>query len=206
MKRLPSLLVILVLAACAKAPPVTPDSFYRLPEPAAVGMSAVPLSQGIMLVRPLLSDGLRSERAILFSDDPRGLVLRQHHYHFWVDTPQRLVQRQLIAYLRARQAAPLVVADSDVPADQVISGHITRFEYSRDGERRTVHLGLELRLDAIGRGRPLLLYDYQEDLPVAGAGMDAVVQTFEQGLAHIFKAFVDDAYAHEQGQSQRGRE
>ena len=196
MKRLLLLPAILVLAACAKAPPVTPDSFYRLPEPTAAGMPAVSLSHGIILVRPLLSDGLRSERPILFSDDPAGLTLRQHHYYFWVDTPQRMVQRQLIAYLRARRAAPMVVGDSEVSADQVISGHIRRFEYSRDGERRTVHLGLELRLDAAGSERPLLLRDYQVDLTVAGTGMDALVMAFEQGLARIFKGFVEDVHSH----------
>ena len=199
MKRVTALLFILILAACGKAPPVTPDSFYRLPEPGTGEGSISRLSQGIVLVRPLLSDGLRSERAILFSDDPGGLTLRQHHYYFWVDTPQRLVQRQFIAYLRAWHAAPMVMGETDVLADRVISGRIIRFEYSRDGERKTVHLELELRVDRAGDEHPMLLNDYRADIPVDGRGMDAVVMAFNQGLEQVFKAFVEDLRSHRQG-------
>ncbi len=201
MKRIATILVMLTLAACAKAPPVPPDSFYRLPAPEAKDAVLPPLSKGIISVRPLRSDGLRSERPILFSDDPSNLSLRQHHYHFWVDTPQRLVQRQLIAYLRAVRAAPMVVGEGDVGADMTIGGHIMRFEYSRDGARETVHLELELRVDRADTERPLLLRAYQADLPVSGTGMVALVQAFDQGLQEIFRAFIDDLRVRGQAQS-----
>ncbi len=195
MKRAVAILAIVVLAACAKAPPVPPDTFYRLPEPVTGKVTLPPLSRGILLVRPLLSDGLRSERPILFSDDPAGLTLRQHHYYFWVDTPQRLVQRQLIAYLRAGHAAPMVVGETDIAADLVVSGRIIRFEYSRGGDHDTAHLELELRVDKAGDERPLLLRDYRADVPVEDGGMDTLVQGFNEGLEQIFTRFTRDVRA-----------
>jgi len=196
MKQISMLLALLaLLSACAKAPPVTPDSFYRLPEATPLnGTLPAPLSDGIVLVRPLLSDGLHSERSLLYSDDPAALTLRQHHYHFWIDSPQRLLQRQLIALLRAANAAPMVVGESNVAADLIISGRIARFEYSRDAGHDTAHLDLELRIDTASSESPILLHEYMADVPAGDAGMPALVRAFDSGLQQIFTAFLSDAH------------
>ena len=189
-----TLLVCLMLATggCAKAPPVPTDNFYRLPPPQAGQPLGAPWSGGILLVRQLRADGLHSDRALLYSDDAQGLLLKRYAYHLWVDPPPKLVQQQLAAYLRAIGAARMVMTVADAAPALIVSGRITRFERQEEKTGVVVHVGLELRLED-DHGRPLLQNDYHADLPAADAGIMATVNTIDKGLNRIYAEFAGDA-------------
>ncbi len=171
--------MVLVLAACAKAPPVPTDTYYRLTAPQAAAVT--PLTTGIILVRPLQGDGLHSDRAILHAGDPQGVVLTQYSYHFWTEAPPRLIQHQLIDYLRAAQAGRLVVGELQSEPALVVSGRIRQFERLEGG-----------RLDD-ARGRPLLVQDYSERIAAAGDDLGSTVAAFDQALNALFARFLADA-------------
>ncbi len=182
--------MVLVLAACAKAPPVPTDTYYRLTAPQAAAVT--PLTTGIILVRPLQGDGLHSDRAILHAGDPQGVVLTQYSYHFWTEAPPRLIQHQLIDYLRAAQAGRLVVGELQSEPALVVSGRIRQFERLEGGGRATARVDLELRLDD-ARGRPLLVQDYSERIAAAGDDLGSTVAAFDQALNALFARFLADA-------------
>jgi len=181
--------LVVVTCACAKAPPVPTDRFYRLPEPEPA--TGTRLTEGVISVRAFRADGLRSERALLFSEDPAGVALRQYHYHFWVDSPPRLLQSQLVGFLRGAGAASVVLADGRDGADLVIGGRINRFERSLGGGG-TVHVALELRLQRPGEV-PLLVRDYAATGNPAGAEPEDAVVAYQRAVTEIFARFVQDA-------------
>jgi len=130
MKRLlPTLLLAPLLAGClGSAPPVPRDHYYRLlvPMPAKSTETLLP---GVVTVEPLLADGLLRERPLLFSADGAATELQQHNYHYWNDVPPRMLQDQMVTYLRRSGAAGLVVTpDTRVRADYRVSGKAKRFE------------------------------------------------------------------------------
>ena len=189
-----TLLVCLMLAVggCAKAPPVPTDNFYRLPPPQAGQTLATPWTGGILLVRQLRADGVHSDRALLYSDDPQGLLLKRYAYHLWVDPPPKLIQQQLAAYLRGIGAARMVMTVDDTAPDLIVSGRIIRFERQEEKAGVATHVGLELRLED-GHGRPLLQKDYHADLPASDAGIMATVNAIDAGLNRIYAEFAGDA-------------
>jgi ABC-type uncharacterized transport system auxiliary subunit len=185
------LLGSLMAGSCGTAPPVPVDYYYRLPEPRAE--TGEPLTQGVILVKLFLTDGVHNERALVFSRDADGLRLEQHHYHFWVDSPPRMVQAQLVSYLRAASAAPVVVADPSVPADLLVSGRIKRFERDISGRTPVVRVALEMRLDLSEGGVLVLVRDYSVETKVDGSGFPESAKAFSESLDRLFTEFLADA-------------
>ncbi|HTT07309.1 MAG TPA: ABC-type transport auxiliary lipoprotein family protein [Gammaproteobacteria bacterium] len=188
--RLLGVTALLVLSACAKAPPVPTDTYYRLTAP-QVG-AATKLTTGIILVRPLMGDGLHSDRAILHAEDAQGAVLTQYSYHFWTEAPPRMIQHQLIDYLRAAQSGRMVVGELDGGPALTVSGRIKEFERLDGGSQTTVRVDLELRLDD-AHGQPLLVQDYSEHVPAGGDDLGSTATAFDQALNTLFTRFLADA-------------
>lgn len=195
MKRLPLvLLLLLLLGACARQPPVPADHFYRLPEP-KVHALAEPLVQGVILVNTFQTDGLHNDRSMLYTEDAHAITLNRYHYSYWLDSPPRLLQNYLVSYLRAAKAAPTVITDPGVRAALSISGRIMRLEQQLHGKNSRALIALELRVDGPNPARPLLLKDYRVDVTAADDSMESLVLAFQQGLDQIFAQFLSDTRA-----------
>ncbi len=181
----------LFLGACSRQPPVPEDLFYRLPAPQAVTRLHSPIVEKLVWVNILESDGLHRERAIVFTNDSQGIRLQQHHYHFWMEPPPRLLQRQLVRYLRAVDFSPMVLSENRVAPDGVvIAGRILRFERELVGDSTQAVVGLELRFSR-GRDAPLLIREYEALVPSEKSLSNSVL-AFEVALSRIFADFVGD--------------
>lgn len=191
MKRIILPLLLALAAGCAKAPPVPSDRFYRLPDPPAMA-PAPPLSEGVILVRPFTSDGLHNERPILYGEGTDALTLQQYSYHYWVEAPPRLLQNQLVSFLRAQAAAPMVLTDVGVDAELILSGRIIRLErHLADGGSRAA-VALELRADRARDPQPVLLREYRAEVPLGEETVAATVAAVDRGLNDIFGEFSSD--------------
>lgn len=186
-----TLFLMLAAGGCAKAPPVPTDDFYRLPPPQAAQHEASPWTDGVIVVRVLRADGLHSDRALLYTDDAQGLMLKRYAYHLWVDPPPKMVQQQLAAYLRAIGAGRMVMTSIDAVPDLVVKGRIERFERQVQESGVTTHVELQLQLED-RRGKPLLLKDYTADVPAADDGIMATVNAIDKGLNRIYAQFAGD--------------
>jgi len=185
--------IVLLLAGCGTAQPVPRDNFYRLVSVQAGGAGlAGRLTNGNISVATFQSSGLHSERPIVYSSDKQGMVLQQYHYHYWVESPQQLLQNSLIAYLRNAGAASLVASDRGLSADVRIRGTITRFERVFSGEQSHVAVGIELEVQKAGGSGPVLLKEYAEDVPVSGSGVDKAVESFSRAVDAIYGQLLAD--------------
>ncbi len=195
--RLDYILVLIVLSfqigGCAFQPiaPVPTDHYYRLPEPESVLKKKI--FNGEVLVRRFHGSGLYMERALLFSKDPQGLVLEQHHYHFWYDTPPRMLQSQLVSWLRKMGAAPQVVTDSGIEHQYVITSRIQRFERILHAGTATVVVALELQLRKRHAKRVLLVREYREEIDIPDIKVQSAIHAYGKALDSIFLRFVEDA-------------
>lgn len=182
-----ALLAALALAGCQSAPAVPDNQYYRLRAEPAAGSQA-PLFKGDVAVRTLRTDGLYSERAVIFAENRR---LEQYHYHHWLYPPGQLVQEHLAQWLRRSGAAPAVqVQEHSGETPYVVSGRVARFEESREAGRRTAEVALDLRLEA--HGRVLFQHPYQTGEPVAEAGMNGLAAAMEVALDRIYGEFLAD--------------
>jgi ABC-type uncharacterized transport system auxiliary subunit len=185
-------IVMAMAGGCGTTPPVPADSFYRLAAPNVHSASA--LTEGLLLVESFEASGLHNERAILFSEDSE-VLLRQHHYHYWMDAPPRLLQHQLIAYLREAGAAPKVVADARTNAALIISGRIVRMERSVRAGATTARVALEmqLRTPAGEEDGPLMIATYAADIVSGYGDLVSVVEAFGEAVNRVFAEFLEEA-------------
>jgi len=187
--------VLLAVAGCGAAPPVPVERYYRIGVAAPTALPA-PVLPGLLAVAPLQSDGLHSERALLYADQGQPRELRRYHYHHWADSPPRLLQEQLVAYLRqARAAATVLPDDPRLQAEHRVVGRLVRFERLNNAERALAAVDLELGLERKGSARPVWLRQYRAEVPARDGSVAAVVEAFEQAVGDVYGRFLSDLAA-----------
>jgi len=183
------ILTVTAMSGCSLQPPVPEDHFYRLP---AATLKADKVLTSHITVKRFKTDGLHSERPLLFSGHDKPLSLKQYHYHFWTDAPPRMLQEHLISALRKSGIAGIVSNYDPAHRDgYIISGKIRRFEQVSRGKENKVSIDLELRLDD-DRGKIVLVKDYYSERTATSASPHDLVTAFGDALTDIYKEFLKD--------------
>ena len=198
MKRLYLLLLIApLLAGClGAAPPVPRDHYYRLLVPEPVARSAQPVLPGVMSVELLQADGLLRERPLLYSESGASHEVQQHDYHYWTDAPPRMLQDQLVAYLRRSGLATSVVTpDMRIRAQYQVSGKIRRLERLLGGGPPRVAVEMELALVRLSDNRLVLVDSFSEEAVIEQDGIAAAVLALNRATGRVFERFLARAIA-----------
>jgi len=184
-------LLAAALAACS-APPVPSDHYYRLlvPMPAEDTAGGV-LLPGVMTVEVLQADGLLRERPLLYAVGGASTELQQHNYHYWNDAPPRMLQDQMVTYLRRAHAAGLVVTpDTRVRADYQVSGKAKRFErLIGDGTPKVV-VEIELALQRLSDDALLVVDTYSAEETAENDSVEAAIAALNRATARVFDDFL----------------
>jgi len=189
-----ALLLAASLGGClGAAPPVPRDNFYRImvtpPQPAEA-----PLFAGIVSVAPLDADGLLRERPILFSSSGGPQKIQQHDYHYWIEPPARMLQAQLVDYLRGSAMADSVVTpELRLAADYEISGKIKRMERLLGSGPARVVAELELAMVETRTRRLIVVGTYSAEVPTADGDVASSVLALDEALSDIFSRFTAEA-------------
>lgn len=182
------LIVMFLLASCASAP--VPDlAYYRMPDLAHQVDPDHPVFDRPIVVESLLADGLYNDQAMLYVMRDQGSI-KAYHYQFWDEPPGKLLQRRLIATLRAHRASALVADRLPPSLDSLrVSGRIVRFERVRQGEQWLARVRLELRVDLGSKVAPLLLSEYAADVAAETDTIQSTVRAFAVALDQSLDAF-----------------
>ena len=176
-------LSLVVLSACGGGGPVPKDQFYRLSVTAPSDVRGAPYIDGLLVVDRPLTDGVTVERAIAYSDTPNQLT--QYAYHYWIDTPPRLVQQALVEYLRDSKIATAVVTpDHRALADYTLQGRITRFEHDR-GATNSAVIAAEFSLLRERDGKVLFLQAYEVRKEATDASVPAAVDAMSAAMTDL---------------------
>ena len=182
--------VVAALAGCASAP--VPDlTYYRMParvETAPITATAPRFALPI-IVDALVADGVYNDLSMLYANQPEGSI-RAYHYQLWENSPGLLLQRRLIQFLRARNAAALVTDRLPPSLDsRRIFGRVDSFERVHAATGWSARVRLELRVEQGARMPPLLVNDYAATVAADGDGMRASVRAFAAAIDQVFDAF-----------------
>jgi ABC-type uncharacterized transport system auxiliary subunit len=189
-----AILVAAALSGClGSAPPVPRDHFYRIRVATPPGAVKRHLP-GVVSVRPLEADGLLRERPLVFGAKGRPHEMQQHDYHYWTDPPPRMLQGQLVDYLRHSGVARTVVTpDLRIRPDFEVLGRIKRLERLLGGGAPLVSVELELGLIGRAEDRLLVLDSYAVDVPAEDTSIESSVTALNLAVAEIFGRFLADA-------------
>ena len=216
-------LIVLALAGLTgclgSAPPIPRDHYYRVmvapPSRSAASQTAsiegaaglgqpglgrpdsgaaIVAYPGVLSVAQLAADGLLRERPLLYSTTGSATEMQQHDYHYWMDPPTRMLQLQLVDYLRASGLARSVVTpDLRIKADYEVNGRIKRLERLLGGGPARVVVELELSLVARPDNELIVIGTYSAEAIAGDDGVESSVLALNQALGQIFERFLADA-------------
>lgn len=179
-----------LLCACSTLTPPPRDHFYRVQlEP--LEMKTFDADEGgTIFVAPLSASGLHSERAII-SVSADGTTLLQSSYHFWIDSPRHMLQRELADYLSASLARPTTVEPMR-GAEYVVRAHIQQFERITGAATPQVVAVLVFEVFAGDTELPVLSRRYARTREVGDATVAGAVRALNAATGEIFAAFAAD--------------
>ncbi len=181
-----------LLAGClGSAPPVPQDHYYRLLVPTPEQSAGEAPLPGIMTVELLQADGLLRERPLLYSESGESYELQQHNYHYWNDAPPRMLQDQMVTYLRRSGVSRQVVTpDMRIRADYQVSGKVRRLERLLGGGPPRVFVEIELALLRLSDDRVLVVETFSAEEPAEDESVDASIVALNRATAEIFDRFL----------------
>ncbi len=181
-----------LLTACASAPPVPEDQFYRLQAVHAAEAAATALFPGTIEVDRFVADGLTSERPIVYSESGKPSQVKAYHYHFWIKPPTVMLRDEMVAFLRAANVADAVVTpEIRVQANYVLTGKIKHLEQIKGKINRSL-LEMELGLRKPTDGKLLFLKTYRIENESGGASVGDAVDSLNTALSIVYADFVAD--------------
>ena len=182
------------LIGCASGP-APRDHFYRLEVPApATGTSSPVLSGGLLVERPT-TDAVTRGRALVQRDSESSVEITPYKYHLWVDTPDLLVQRETIGFLRAANAASEVSTRGvDMDPTWVLDTHIKRMEHMRSGSDRVV-VEIEFRVSPVRGSRARVNKTYRVEQAVGGSSVEAAARAFGASVGQLLDQLLKDLEA-----------
>ncbi len=189
--RIPGIVILLlILTSCSSAPPVPTDRFYRLSAPQGENQSLA--TEHIIYVGPIIAEGLYNERALLYTGESGATELQQYHYHFWITSPPRLLQDQLISFLRASNTASMIIDEPGSGEKISIFGKLKSFERINIGEESSVSVILELKVQEKGKQVPVLLKEYSVTERLDGKSVPQTVAAFDRAVMEMYSDFISD--------------
>lgn len=189
------LLMIPLLAGClGSAPPVPRDHYYRLLVSGPTESSLSSKLGGVMRVEIFQADGLLRERPLLYSESGSPHEVQQHDYHYWTDAPPRMLQDQLVSYLRRSHIARSVVTpDMRVRASYQISGKVKRLERLLGGGPPRVFVEMELALVRLSDNALMLVDNFAEQESEDGDDVGSAIIALNKATGRVFDRFLAQA-------------
>ncbi len=183
------------LAGCVgSTETVPPDHYYRITVDKPDRPAASVAFPGVLSVATFDGDGLVRDRPVLFTTDGGTGMLRQHNYHYWVDSPSRLLQGQLATYLKSSALADSVVTPAmRVRADYELVGRIIRLERVLGTGPSRVAVALELSVVRLSDHKLVTTDTFSAEVNCVDDSVGAAIAAMNRAIGKIFNDFVAGA-------------
>lgn len=184
------ILSLLTLNACGIGGGQIPsDHYYRLPEVGEV--KEIDQQFNVIKINPVTVEGLYHERSILYVEKNTPLEVRRYHYHYWVETPAKLTQKYLTAYVTKTNVAEKIIAASNIEKPDVeIATNIQNFERVINSGDSKVMVTLEFDVIFNQHKNKNFTQKYQKEIPLRSDSMHDTAEAFGEALAQISHALV----------------
>ncbi len=186
-------LLAVLMTGCGTLSAPPRDKFYRLQVAAAAAPAASLSPTEVVFVAPFRASGLHGERALIYGHDD-GTSLEQYTYHFWIDSPRRLLQHELADYLEGALGVR-VVREPVRDARRAINGRIVRLERIAGSGAGQAAVALQFDVERRSGEVPELSRSYQRVIELSDDSVAALVAGINTATAEIFAQFAADLSA-----------
>ncbi len=190
-------LILVSVGGCGSMKPLPSDTFYRLKigPPTPTNSITTSWTDDMVRVAKFRGSGVHRERAIAYTETDQ-VVVKQHRYHLWIDSPERMLQTELVSYLRAANVAPAISSSDMSSAGFEIQAQIRRMDHVLAADGAGVVVAFALELVERNAGKSFVFgKEYRESRSVSGNDMSAVAVAMSDAVGVIFERFTADAGA-----------
>jgi cholesterol transport system auxiliary component len=179
-------------AGCASGPS-PPIHHYRLEADPPTALAA-PIFEGTLQVDRTRTDAFTGQRSLVHRRvDAAGEATHLHRYaqHRWVDPPSRMIEHEIVRYLRAAGAADMVVtSELRVRPSFVLHTRLLHLEQTRDPA------GIVLALDMVltrNDDEVVLQESYRIETTLEDESVPEAVAAYNAAFTQILAQLLDQA-------------
>lgn len=104
----------------------------------------------------------------------------------WADLAPVMIQSLTVETLeKSGRFASVAARGSEINGDYMLKGDIRQFAAEKHGDATQVHVDLFMRLVSRNDNKVIATKDFNTTLPVAGSGVEPMVQAFDAALAQV---------------------
>jgi len=185
------ILVMFTVSCSFSGGQIPADHYYRLPE-ALVEKLNTPKFEHLLL-NPVKVEGLYHERSILYVEQATPLEVKRYHYHYWVETPARLVGKYAQTYLsHSGVTRELSLNASSDPADVETNITIKNFERIVNLQGAQILISLQIAVKYKDNLKSGFSKNYVMKVAAESNSMYASVEAFGLALNQIMASFLND--------------
>lgn len=186
------MLITMVLSSCSFSGAKIPsDHYYRLPE-VDTKKQTTKIFETI-LVNAVKVEGLYHERSILYVEQKAPLEVKRYHYHYWVETPAKLIRKYVQNHLLQSGLVDNVLVSASRHV-KYLETDITIHRFERNLNQGGVQILVSLQMSANNTQDQAELLNklYSAKVNAHSDSMHATAEAFGQALNQIMLEFTAD--------------
>jgi cholesterol transport system auxiliary component len=189
-----TIMLAVLLTACASPAPVPRDRFFALEaRPAAKSNTGSVRPAVTLRVEELSARGFLGGRQIVFRTEQAPLEVQRYPQLLWEEPPGRALAAEMIAALREGRAFGVVLGtEQRARADYALGGELMRFEHRPTAIPPHVEAEFSLTLTRNSDRRALLNRRYQGDERTDAPTPEAMVRAFNRLASRLIGEAVAD--------------
>ena len=183
----------LILSGCfGSSASIPEDQYYRLPDINTKAL-AQPIIDGTLSIKRIQTDGIYSERSILYTNNETSLKLQRYHYHHWEKTPAQLLQENLFNYFNTTGVAQKTVKHGTTTSiDYILTGELIRFERLIGSNNHSAIISVEFRLTDKTQNHIYLQKRYTKKVTAQSDDLYSTIVSFGGALEYIYQELTSD--------------
>lgn len=185
-------IISILLSACIGSSSSIPnDKFYRLPDTSVQKLPEQVLN-GLLTIKHFRTNGIYSERALIYSNYGKPLQLQRYHYHYWEKSPSLLLQNNLIQYFNAIGFAYKTTQyDSQASSNYILTGEIIRLQREILSNQTYANVAIKFQLTD-KNNNILLIKQYNQSVPANSNKIYDTIIAYSRALTTIYSELIVD--------------
>lgn len=187
------LISTLILTACFGGSTSIPDDhYYRLPELVAIKMTT-PLLNGTLSVKRVITYGIYGERTLIYTDENNRNKLNRYHYHHWEKSPSKLIQDNIVQYLKSSGIAQNVISYSqNTHADYLLEAELISMHRDITSKDYMADITINIQIYNKSNGAIYINKRYRSKITANSNELVSTIDAFGLSLKTIYDKLITD--------------
>ncbi len=190
---IPQFIASILLTACFGGNGNIPDDhYYRLPELKTSKLPS-PLLNGSLRVKKVITHGIYAERTLIYTDKNNELKLTRYHYHHWEKSPAKIIQDNIVQYLKARGVAHKISMHTrESKPDYILEAELVTLHRHVNAGSYSAAIAIDFRLFNNSNNSIFINKRYYSNITASSEHLVDTIKAYSQGFQQIYDEFIID--------------